>query len=62
MRWSFEVIFNENVSETETTISASGISKYSKLIELLTRTPNSDINIKIIIIIIKLLLIIILKN
>lgn len=42
------MIFNENVSVTETIISAPGISKYSKLVDTLARSPINDINIKII--------------
>lgn len=47
MRWNFEVIFNKNVSKTETIISACAISKYSKLMGTLPRLPTNAINIKI---------------
>lgn len=49
MSWSFEVIFNEKVDETET-VNASGISKWIELDTLIftTRSPTNDINLKII--------------
>lgn len=44
------MIFSENVGETETVISASGISKQIEVDILIftTRSPTNDLNLKII--------------
>lgn len=49
MSWSFEVIFSENVGETETLISASGISKWIEVDTFIftTQSPANDIGLNL---------------